>query len=170
MNKPITSTNKRVLKKSNNLSSNLPLGASGCNSPLSSGSGCNSPLSSGSGGCGNFNSGCIPTLGCLPSWAMGCQRIGCGLLSLLLALALLLALLKTCNNSILDSNNRENDEVRIDTVRVYEIDTVEKVVLDTLFSIDTVKLTDTMYTVIKNALPLPNVLLNPILLLLDRLL
>ncbi|MDG2343179.1 MAG: OmpA family protein, partial [Flavobacteriales bacterium] len=105
------------------------------------------------GGCGSLGSGC------LPSWAMGCQRIGCGLLSFLLLLALLLWLLRECNNATSTNNDEKAyDEVRVDTVRVYETDTVETVILDTLFSVDTIQLTDTMYTVIKNALPLPNVL------------
>jgi outer membrane protein OmpA-like peptidoglycan-associated protein len=112
-------------------------GGSGCNT----GAGCNNLVP---GGCGSFGS--------------GCQRIGCGLLSLLLLLGLLLGLLKQCNNNSSNNEDRAYDDVRVDTVRVYEIDTVEKVILDTLYSIDTVKLTDTMYTVIKNALPLPNVL------------
>ena len=113
------------------------------------------------GGCSSRLPGGCMTLGsgCLPSWLMGCQRIGCGLLTFLIGLAILLALLKQCNNSGASSNNNEsNDESRVDTVRIYEVDTVERVVLDTLYSVDTVQLSDTVFTVIKNALPLPNVI------------
>jgi outer membrane protein OmpA-like peptidoglycan-associated protein len=112
-------------------------------------------------GCSNMLPGGCMTLGsgCLPSWLMGCQRIGCGLLTFLIGLAILLALLKECNNSGASSNNNEsNGESRVDTVRIYEVDTVERVVLDTLYSVDTVQLSDTVFTVIKNALPLPNVI------------
>ena len=112
--------------------------------------GCSSRLP---GGCMTMGSGC------LPSWLMGCQRIGCGLLTFLIGLAILLSLLKECNKSGANSNNNEsNGEPRVDTVRIYEVDTVERVVLDTLYSVDTVQLSDTVFTVIKNALPLPNVI------------
>ena len=113
------------------------------------------------GGCSSRLPGGCMTLGsgCFPSWLMGCQRIGCGLLTFLIGLAILLALLKQCNNSGSSSNNNEsNGESRVDTVRIYEVDTVERVVLDTLYSVDTVQLSDTVFTVIKNALPLPNVI------------
>jgi len=105
------------------------------------------------GGCMTLGSGCFP------SWLMGCQRLGCGLLSFLIGLAILLLLLKQCNNSGANSSNNESgSDSRVDTVRIYEVDTVERVVLDTLYSVDTVQLSDTVFTVIKNALPLPNVI------------
>ena len=112
--------------------------------------GCSSRLP---GGCMTLGSGCFP------SWLMGCQRMGCGLLSFLIGLAILLSLLKQCNNSGANSSNNESgSDSRVDTVRIYEVDTVERVVLDTLYSVDTVQLSDTVFTVIKNALPLPNVI------------
>ena len=88
--------------------------------------------------------------GCLPSWLMGCQRIGCGLLTPEIGLAILLSLLKECNKSGANSNNNEsNGEPRVDTVRIYEVDTVERVVLDTLYSVDTVQLSDTYLLLLK---------------------
>ena len=112
--------------------------------------GCSSRLP---GGCMTLGSGCFP------SWLMGCQRMGCGLLTFLIGLAILLSLLKQCNNSGTNSSNNESgNDSRVDTVRIYEVDTVERVVLDTLYSVDTVQLSDTIFTVIKNALPLPNVI------------
>jgi len=113
------------------------------------------------GGCSSRLPGGCMTLGsgCFPSWLMGCQRLGCGLLSFLIGLAILLLLLKQCNNSGANSSNNESgSDSRVDTVRIYEVDTVERVVLDTLYSVDTVQLSDTVFTVIKNALPLPNVI------------
>ena len=113
------------------------------------------------GGCSSRLPGGCMTLGsgCFPSWLMGCQRMGCGLLSFLIGLAILLLLLKQCNNSGANSSNNESgSDSRVDTVRIYEVDTVERVVLDTLYSVDTVQLSDTVFTVIKNALPLPNVI------------
>lgn len=113
------------------------------------------------GGCSSRLPGGCMTLGsgCFPSWLMGCQRMGCGLLSFLIGLAILLSLLKQCNNSGANSSNNESgSDSRVDTVRIYEVDTVERVVLDTLYSVDTVQLSDTVFTVIKNALPLPNVI------------
>ena len=113
------------------------------------------------GGCSSRLPGGCMTLGsgCFPSWLMGCQRMGCGLLSFLIGLAILLSLLKQCNNSGSNSSKNESgSESRVDTVRIYEVDTVERVVLDTLYSVDTVQLSDTIFTVIKNALPLPNVI------------
>jgi len=112
--------------------------------------GCSSSLP---GGCMTLGSGCFP------SWLMGCQRMGCGLLTFLIGLAILLSLIKQCNNSGTNSSNNESgNDSRVDTVRIYEVDTVERVVLDTLYSVDTVQLSDTIFTVIKNALPLPNVI------------
>jgi len=107
-------------------------------------------------GCGNMGSGCSMT----PSWAAGCKKIGCGLLSLLLCVALLLWLLRECSNNSSESSpsDSEDQQVRVDTVRVYEVDTIVTVKLDTLFTVDTVRTTDTMYTVIKNVIPLPNVI------------
>ena len=132
-----------------------PLG--GCSSL----GGCRNGGCSSMGGCSALPPGCNLPMSNVPSCLMGCQRMGCGLLSLLLGLLLLLFLLgmlRECNNSSSNGDDRQYDEVRVDTVKIFEVDTIEKLVLDTLYSIDTVKLTDTMYTVVKNALPLPNVL------------
>lgn len=107
-------------------------------------------------GCGNMGSGCSA----IPYWAAGCKNLGCGLLSLLLFVALLLWLLRECSNnsSQSSSSGSEDQQVRVDTVRVFEVDTIETIILDTLYAVDTVRTTDTMYTVIKNVIPLPNVI------------
>jgi len=120
------------------------------------------------GGCGSMGSGCnmMPSWasGCnmLPSWGAGCQRLGCGLLSLLFAFALLMSLFKECNQTESSSSNDSSSENTVppDTVTVIEKDTVEveKVVVDTLFAVDTVRLTDTTTQIIKDVLPVTPVL------------
>ena len=151
-NSEVVNQNRRGCRKYNpfNRSNYLNTGITspGCGHFLPVG--CSSRLP---GGCMTLGSGC------LPSWLMGCQRMGCGLLTFLIGLAILLLLLKQCNNSGANSSNNESgNDSRVDTVRIYEVDTVERVVLDTLYSVDTVQLSDTIFTVIKNALPLPNVI------------
>jgi outer membrane protein OmpA-like peptidoglycan-associated protein len=148
-------SNKGLLSS---LGANKPIVSDGTD-PASSLEGANAPTKGCGGlgnGCGNMGSGCSM----IPSWAAGCQKIGCGLLSLLLCVALLLWLLRECNHDSSDSSSSgsEDQQVRIDTVRVYEVDTVVTVKMDTLFTVDTVRTTDTMYTVIKNVIPLPNVI------------
>lgn len=119
--------------------------AGGCGSQVG---GCGSQM----GGCGSGMGGCNQLAG----MGTGCQRLGCGLFSLLAALALLLLLLRQCDTILPgDSDQNEEPEVVTDTVRVVETDTVnvETVVLDTIMTTDTLTITDT--TIIKDVMPTP---------------
>lgn len=124
--------------------------------------GCGSGI--GSVGCGSANgfSGCSSYRGCAPLGnCSSILSILMRLLGLLLGLLFLISLFRMCNDENNNSGGKESRETEdqiVDTVKVYEIDTVDRIIKDTVFSVDTLNFVDTVFTVISKALPLPNVL------------
>lgn len=124
--------------------------------------GCGSGI--GSTGCGSVNgcNGCTSYGGCAPLG--NCSSILSmlmRLLGLLFGLLFLISLFRMCNDENNNSGrteSRETEDQIVDTVKVYEIDTVDRLIKDTVFSVDTLNIVDTVFTVISKALPLPNVL------------
>jgi len=120
---------------------------------LFSGNGC----ASGSSGC--QGGGCFN--GCLPIFNCSIFEIFVKIIMAALAILCLLALLNTCIDSNKKTNSddsRNSDDIfPLDTLRVYEIDSVERIIVDTVYTIDTMNFFDTLY-ISSKALPLPNVL------------
>lgn len=89
----------------------------------------------------------------------GCQRAGCGLLSLLALLALLLSLLRQCDG-VKDWQSGGKTKIIRDTVWLVETDTIEyeKIVVDTFLAVDTLVIKDTETQLVLDVLPVAPVL------------
>ena len=124
--------------------------------PTRPSSSCCRPSVFNSSGCLRSSSGC----GSFGFAGSGCLGMLMRFIGIIFGILLLLSLLKDCGSFM--SNKTENSEERVvvpaqDTVKVYQIDTVERLVKDTLRTTDTILQSDTI-TLIKTKLPLPKVL------------